>query len=112
MADEIPDVPPSSEELAALELYHQLVNMSVDDGDFALRLTLRLPNGQYAGDVKLSAEDVKNLADAAMGIALVVPAERRLLDGEPAAAPLPIDEDEIESIGDEAEAFLKNGGQA
>ncbi|MFF8544803.1 hypothetical protein ACF060_31455 [Streptomyces werraensis] len=59
------------EELAALELYHQLVNLSPDDGDRALMITLRLPNGRYVGDVWLSKQDVTDLADASVGLAAV-----------------------------------------
>lgn len=59
------------QELAALELYHQLVNLSPDNGDRALMLTLRLPNGRYVGDVWLSQQDVNDLADASVGLAAV-----------------------------------------
>jgi hypothetical protein len=59
------------QELAALELYHQLVNLSPDNGDRALMVTLRLPNGRYVGDVWLSAQDVNDLADASVGLAAV-----------------------------------------
>ncbi|MGW3383342.1 hypothetical protein ACWDCO_24540 [Streptomyces albogriseolus] len=59
------------EELAALELYHQLINLSPDDGDRALMVTLRLPNGRYVGDVWLSKQDVTDLADASVGLAAV-----------------------------------------
>lgn len=95
---------PSKQELAALELYHQLVNLSPDNGDIALRLTLRLPNGAYVGDVLLSQGDVERLADAAMAMGF-------LSEAEPAAAPLPVDEAEIAGIADEVQAFLQNGGQ-
>jgi hypothetical protein len=57
------------EELAALELYHQLVNLGPDNGDRALMLTLRLPNGRYVGDVWLSTQEVQDLADASVGLA-------------------------------------------
>lgn len=59
------------QELSALELYHQLVNLSPDDGDRALLVTLRLPNGRYVGDVWLSRQDVDDLADASVGLAAV-----------------------------------------
>lgn len=62
---------PTSQELAALELYHQLVNLSPDNGDRALMATLRLPNGRYIGDVWLSTQDVQDLADASVGLAAV-----------------------------------------
>jgi len=59
------------QEMAALELYHQLVNLSPDNGDRALMITLRLPNGRYVGDVWLSKQDVDDLADASIGLAAV-----------------------------------------
>lgn len=59
------------QELAALELYHQLANLSPDNGDRALMVTLRLPNGRYVGDVWLSKQDVEQLAEAAVGLACV-----------------------------------------
>ncbi|QKW31500.1 hypothetical protein HUT11_35650 (plasmid) [Streptomyces seoulensis] len=59
------------EELAALELYHQLANLSPDNGDRALMVTLRLPNGRYVGDIWLSTQDVQDLADASVGLAAV-----------------------------------------
>ncbi|MFE6474634.1 hypothetical protein [Streptomyces rochei] len=58
------------EELAALELYHQLANISGDDNR-ALMVTLRLPNGRYVGDVWLSKQDVADLSDACVGLAAV-----------------------------------------
>lgn len=92
---------PNKQELAALELLHQLINMSPDDGDRALMVTLRLPNGRYVGDVWLSTGDVERLTGGAMVIAHV----------EPATAPLPIDEREIKGLADEVEAFLQDGGE-
>jgi hypothetical protein len=62
---------PNKAELAALELYHQLVNLSAAHDDNALMVTLRLPNGRYVGDVWLSAPDVESLTDASMGIGMI-----------------------------------------
>ncbi|MET8571879.1 hypothetical protein [Streptomyces sp. NPDC004783] len=59
------------EELAALELYHQLANLSADNGDRSLMVTLRLPNGRYVGDVWLSKQDINDLSDACVGLAAV-----------------------------------------
>ena len=59
------------EELAALELYHQLLNLGPDNGDRTVMVTLRLPNGRYVGDVWLSKQDVNDLADATVGLAAV-----------------------------------------
>lgn len=87
------DRKPTSEELAALELYHQLVNLSPDDGDRALLLTLRLPNGRYVGDVWLSTPDVEQLIDGSLTIA-----QHRIAYGYPelAADPLMRDEDDVD----------------
>lgn len=67
------DETPNPQEMAALELYHQLVNLSADHdrGDNALLITLRLPNGRYVGDVWLTRQDVDDLADASVGLAAV-----------------------------------------
>jgi hypothetical protein len=102
MADETPDTPPSKQEMAALELYHQLVNLSPDNGDHALMLTLRLPNGRYIGDVWLSRQDVEHLADGAMAIA-----DHRNHFAEQAAGPLPLAEDDLTDtdIGDVFSGF-------
>lgn len=96
------------EELAALELYHQLVNLTpeIDRGDRALLVTLRLPDGRYVGDVWLSTQDVADLADASVGLAAVrecgpVPVGEPLLD---------VDAADVNDLIAEAEAFL-NGGQ-
>ncbi|MFG2276696.1 hypothetical protein ACGFNY_43930 [Streptomyces chartreusis] len=125
MADETPDVPPSSQEMAALELYHQLVNLSPDDGERDLMLTLRLPNGRYVGDVWLSKEDVEQLIDGTLTIS-----QHRVAYGAPEkpADPLPIDEDDtdpwprlsqdditddaVEGLAAEFEEFLKSEGGA
>lgn len=95
-------------ELAALELYHQLVNLSPDNGDRALMVTLRLPNGRYVGDVWLSAQDVEDLADAGMGLAAVREHQEAVSVGEPL---LDVDANDIADMINEAEAFL-NGGLA
>ncbi len=58
------------EELSALELYHQLLNFP-DNGDRALMVTLRLPNGRYVGDVWLSKQDIDDLSDACVGLSAV-----------------------------------------
>lgn len=67
------DETPNQQEMAALELYHQLVNLSADHDrdDNALMVTLRLPNGRYVGDIWLSKQDVDDLADASVGLAAV-----------------------------------------
>jgi len=107
---------PNSQEQAALELYHQLVNLSPDNGDFAVRMTLRLPNGRLVGgDILLSATDVEQLIDGALTIA-----QHRIAYGDPeeAAGPLPVDEgeplldvdeDDVKELIRETESFL-NGG--
>lgn len=98
-------------ELAALELYHQLANLSPDDGDRTLMVTLRMPNGRYVGDVWLSMRDVQDLADASVGLAAVrdhqeaVDTDAPLL-GEPL---LDVDDTDVADLISEVEAHL-NGG--
>ncbi|NUS82692.1 MAG: hypothetical protein HOY75_08060 [Streptomyces sp.] len=112
MADHNDDQQPSSQELAAMELYHQLLNLSDDDGDRALMVTLRLPSGRYVGDVWLSQKDVEDVADS-----LIERAIRRAdaAEGLIPAEPLPICEDDLtaETVDDtiaEFEHLLANGG--
>ena len=94
---ETPNIPPSREELAAIELYQQLRNIGPDT-DRALLLTLRLPSGRYVGDVWLSAADVTALTDGAVGISLVANAEpARAAYADDAAPPLPLAEDDLTS---------------
>lgn len=84
------DHTPTPQELAALELYHQLVNLSDDhdpDGD-ALMVTLRMPNGHYVGDVRLSLPDVEALADGMIALQAAAAYEGT-------AAPLPVDNGEV-----------------
>jgi hypothetical protein len=102
MFDETPQTPQDPQELAALELYHQLVNLSPDDGDRALMVTLRLPNGRYVGDVWLSASDVEQLIDGALTIS-----QHRVAFGAPeeAAGPLPKDDDISDEVADVMAGF-------
>lgn len=51
-------------EMRALALFHQLVALSPDDGDTDLRITIRLADGRFMGDVKLSRKDVEAATDA------------------------------------------------
>jgi hypothetical protein len=95
------------EELAALELYHQLVNLSPDNGDRALMVTLRMPNGRYIGDVWLSTPDVQDLADASVGLAAVREHQQAADEGEPL---LDVDASDVNDLIRETEAFLGNGG--
>ncbi|GHC37597.1 MULTISPECIES: hypothetical protein [Streptomyces rochei group] len=94
----------SPEYLPALELYHQLLNVSPDNGDRALLITLRLPNGRYVGDVWLSKQDVADLSDACVGLAAV----RDYTD----ATQLP-DPDDVDFAAEiKALENLANGGEA
>lgn len=92
----------SRDELAALELFHQLVNLSPDDGRRAVLASLRLPSGRLVGEVWLSPRDVELLSNLAV--------VKRLEDDAVAAAELLADEDAFAAVGDEAEAFLRDGG--
>lgn len=101
----------TNDELRLTELLRQLINLS-NDGDYAGRMVLLAPDGEFVGDAKLSARDIETVTDALMAV------NTYRLDLEEAtrpAAPLPIEpltatEDDFEAVGDEAEAFLKNGG--
>ncbi|MGW0948529.1 hypothetical protein ACWD4O_39065 [Streptomyces sp. NPDC002623] len=76
---------PTDDELRALALYNHLVNLSPDNGDRALMITLRMPDGRRIGDVWLSAQYVQNLIDSTIGMALLANAENRLAEAEAAA---------------------------
>ena len=54
----------TNEEMRALELYHQLVNLSPDNGETAARVTIRGTDGRLVGDVLLNSRDLEALADA------------------------------------------------
>jgi hypothetical protein len=112
--DETPGIP-TPEELAATELRYALAGIGPDT-DRALMITLRLPDGRFVADVWLSTADVTALTDGATAMALTSSSEQQMAAfdeaSDPAAGPLPVDEDVIASVGDEAEAFLRNGGQA
>jgi hypothetical protein len=98
MTDETPETPriPSEQELAAIELKRALANLGPDT-DRALMVTLRLPSGQYVGDVWLSATDITALTDGAFAMSLVADAEAqiRAFDDQDAADPLPPAEDDL-----------------
>ncbi|MFJ9420725.1 hypothetical protein [Streptomyces sp. NPDC101249] len=85
-------------EMAAMELYHQLVELSPENGERALIVSLRLSNGRHVGDVILSSEDVTALTDAAR--------LKRIADD--AIDLWPVSEDEAASVGEEAEQFLRD----
>lgn len=102
------DEQPSAQELAALELYHQLVNLSPDSGERALMATLRLPNGRYVGDVWLTIQDVQDLADASVGLAAV----REHQDADTAEPLLDVDAKDVADLIRETESFLSDGGIA
>lgn len=101
----------TNDELRLQEMLRQLLNLSTNDG-FAGRIVLLDPDGEFVGDARLSARDIETVTDALMAV------NTYRTDCEEAtrpAAPLPIeplsdDEDDISAVGDEAEAFLKNGG--
>jgi hypothetical protein len=101
---------PTPQQMAALELFHQLVNLSPDDGDKALMVTLRMPNGQFVGDVWLSQADV----EAATDKLIVVNVQRA--DAEAGLEPAePLAEDDLteESVAEGIKAFerfLSDGG--
>lgn len=66
----------TNEEMRALALFHQLVALSPDDGDTDLRITIRLADGRFMGDVKLSRKDVEAATDALAAVNDYAKAER------------------------------------
>ena len=101
----------SNDELRLQELLRQLINLSTDN-ESAGRIVLLAPDGEFVGDAKLSARDIETVTDALMAVNTY---RTDLEEATRPAAPLPVEpltagEDDIASVGDEAEAFLKNGG--
>jgi hypothetical protein len=101
----------SNDELRLQELLRQLINLSTDDNS-AGRIVLLAPDGEFVGDAKLSARDIETVTDAVMAVNTY---RTDLEEATRPAEPLPVEpltatEDDIEAIGEEAEAFLKNGG--
>lgn len=92
MAEPTPERPhiPNPQELAEL-LLHQLQNLD-PDGVPALMVTLRLADGTYIGDARLSLPAEDGLVDAVISFS-------NYLDctggAEPASAPLPLAEDDL-----------------
>lgn len=56
------------QELRALELYHQLTNLSPDNGETAARITIRAADGRLVGDVRLNGQDLDALTDAVVSL--------------------------------------------
>lgn len=108
MTDNRDEQQPSSQELAALELYHQLVNLSPDNGDRDVMVTLRLPNGRYVGDVWLTIQDVQDIADASVGLAAV----REHQEATTSEPLLGVDAKDVADLIRETESFLTDGGIA
>ena len=99
------------EELAALELYHQLANLSDETADRALLVTLRMPNGRYVGDVWLSKRDLEGLIDSSLGLAMMNTAHDQL-DQMPTVLP-EVDAEAVTDVVGGFEALLKaEGGDA
>ncbi|MCX4885891.1 hypothetical protein [Streptomyces sp. NBC_00847] len=101
----------SNDELRLTELLRQLLNLSTDEKS-AGRIVLLAPDGEFVGDAKLSARDLETVTDALMAVNTY---RTDLEEATRPAAPLPVEpltagEDDIAAVGEEAEAFLKNGG--
>lgn len=94
----------TNEQIRLQELLRQIINLSSSD-DYAGRIILQDPDGEFVGDIKVGARDIEVLTDGLMAINTY----RHDAEDQP-AGPLPIDEEDIAAIGDEAEAFLKDGG--
>lgn len=81
----------SPDELAAQELFQQLLALSPGIDETALRLTIRLGDGRYVGDLLLSANDVAALNDSLISL------NAYRADTNPTQRPaqLPIDDQDI-----------------
>lgn len=86
---------PDERDLLVFALYQALIATSPDDGDRAGMVTLRLADGRYVGDVWLSEPDLKRITDRVNGDESDLPA---------------VDDADVAAVGDEAEAFLRDGG--
>lgn len=86
---------PDNRDLLVFALYQALIATSPDDGDRAGMVTLRLADGRYVGDVWLSEPDLKRITDRVNGDESDLPA---------------VDDADVAAVGDEAEAFLRDGG--
>jgi len=108
MADFDNEQQPTSQELAALELYHQLLNLGPDNGDQALMVTLRLPSGRYIGDLWLSTTDVETAVDKLIAVNI----QRADLD-DPPADPLPqVDWKDVADVVHGFQELLSEDGDA
>lgn len=102
---------PGPDELAAMELFHQLLALSPAGHETALRLTVRLGNGRYVGDALLSEKDVAALNDTLVSLNAFradLEDETAPNEGEaPAPGPVtvPLIEDVPELTADEAAEF-------
>jgi hypothetical protein len=64
------------EQLLTSALYQALAQLSPDDGQHAARVTIRLADGQYVGDVLLSVRDLEALNIAIPSVGAYAQAER------------------------------------
>lgn len=98
---------PSPEELRLAELHDQFLALS-DDQDNAGRIIFRGPNGQYVGEVKLSARDVKRATIALTSLNAHWEQEEARLEAE--TLPL-VDADAVDDVVAGFERLLGNGGE-
>ncbi|CAM5500633.1 MULTISPECIES: hypothetical protein [Streptomyces] len=86
------------QEIRALALFTQLANLSPDDGETDARITIRLGNGKFIGDVLLPARDMDAVTDAVASLN----AYRRDMRDEtdPALAPAATEQLHPEALAD------------
>ena len=103
----------TNDEMRLEELRQQFLALSADS-DCGGRITFRAPNGDYVGEVTLSVRDIEAVTESLISLN-----HYRAEAADPAAEPLPIDdEDDLDAVDiDELvgafETLLKNeGGQA
>ncbi len=87
----------SDDELRLYDLLKQFLALS-DDESVAGRIIVQGPDGTIVGDATLAAADIEAATDALLRMNV------QRADALNAA------DDEIAAVGDEAEAFLRNGG--
>ena len=87
--------PFSNEEMRLAELLHQFLALS-DDQDYAGRITFRGPNGEFIGEAKLSARDIKTATAALESVNAYRAADE---EAALAAQPLPaVDDGDVKDV--------------
>jgi hypothetical protein len=98
----------TNEELRMEQLRQQFLALSGDQ-DIAGRITFRGPNGEYVGEVKVSARDIEAVTDSLIALNSF---RTDMEEATRPADPLPeLDAEDADALMGEIEAYLGNGGQ-